>query len=207
MNFAKTIFLKRFAFSTSVSMLVISLSGAAFAQSLLTSAQADQVAQKSLPGSQVLHQSLDSYHGIPVWDIHLTENGKVWEVKVNRTNGTIVVKRIANEQTSNVTNDSNNYSSTNPKTSLGISSFPVSSGNLVYDVKLTKVPAPYQTFVTQALKTEKGTFMWAKLSHSDNGSVEISIKIRQPSGNTVKVKDLLSNNTHQLLSSRISTDN
>ncbi len=198
---------KKIALGTSVSMLLISLSGAAFAQSLLTSTQADQIAQKSLPGSQVLHQSLDTYHGVPVWDIHLTDNGKVWEVKVNRSNGAILVKRISNEQTKSVSKGNNSVSDgSQTSTSEKITS-PVLSGNMAYDVKLTKVPAAYQTYVTQALQKVKGTFMWAEFSRSDNGNLEMSIKIRQSSGNTVKVKNVFYGNSKHLLSSKVSADN
>ena len=80
------------------------------------------------------------------------------------------------------------------------------TGALVFNQKLTVVPATYQPYVTQALNSVGGTLKWVKFSHQSGGDTQMNIKIHKAGGGTTKVKDVF-NSSGQLSPQSASTDN
>ena len=181
--------------------------------------QADQIALHAVPGSTLLHTSADHMKGVPVWDIHVSLHGQVWDVKVNDSNGTVALKKLSNEQPPALTSGSISQDSA-PDSSQQLTpsnskdakdhqnhSPTISSGSsVVFGQKTTIVPLAYQSYVGQALTKVGGTLKWVKFSHKDSGDLQMNIKIRKNSGGTTKVKDVF-NSSNQLISQHIPNDN
>lgn len=187
--------------------------------------QADQIALHAVPGSTLLHTSADHMKGVPVWDIHVSLHGQVWDVKVNDSNGTVALKKLSNEQPPALTSgsisqdsapdSSQQLKSSNPKDVKNVKdakdhqnhSPTMSSGSSVmFGQKTSLVPLAYQSYVGQALTKVGGTLKWVKFSHKDSGDLQMNIKIRKNSGGTTKVKDVF-NSSNQLISQHIPNNN
>ncbi len=172
----------------------------------ITASQADQVALTVVGGGTVTNTSSDTYQGSAVYDIHVLYNSTVYDVKVLMANGSVVLKKVSNEQSSA---SSPKDHSTSPKSNApekvsapengspspdkSNSARPTRSGSgITYGVKLTAVPGAFQTFVNQALAQQHGTFRWVKFSSSQGSDTQMNIKIKLSQGGTVKVIDLFS---------------
>lgn len=202
-----------------VATAAVVLSAPAFAQASVSRQQADQIALQTIPGSTLVHTSADHMKGAPVWDIHVSQNRQVWDVKVSELSGAIVFKKLSNEQPSSFTSSSSSggasldHSSQSKSSDAqdaldhqSLSSAIPSSGGVVFGQKTTSVPSAYQSYVNQALSKVGGTLKWVKFSHKDSTEIQMNIKIRKTSGGTTKVNDVF-NTSGQLISQRIPSDN
>ncbi len=181
----------------------------------ITASQADQVALTAVGGGTVTSTSSDTYQGSAVYDIHVLYNSTVYDVKVLMANGSVVLKKVSNEQSSaSSSNDQNTStdssapevsapenSSPSPDKSSSASSTPSASG-VTFGVKLTTVPTAFQAFVNQALTQQNGTLKWVKFSSSQGSDTQMNIKINLSQGGTVKVIDLFSP-SDQLISQNV----
>ncbi len=66
----------------------------------ISASQADAIAVKAVGGGTVTHTSTDHAAGVPVYDIHVTYQNQVWDVKVNQATGAVVQKKLSSEQPS-----------------------------------------------------------------------------------------------------------
>lgn len=168
--------------------------GHASAQTSVSRTQADQIALRTVPGSTLVHTSADTMKGNPVWDIHVSLNGQIWDVKVNVSNGVVVLKRLSNEKRSSANGGSNSRNSSESHDRQdrrhGGSVVTTSVAGVVFDQKLTTVPPSYQIYVNQALDKVGGTLKWVKFSRKDGVDIQMNIKINKNSGGTTKVKDV-----------------
>lgn len=78
-------------------------------------------------------------------------------------------------------------------------------GGVIFNQKLTVVPATYQPYVTQALQSVGGTLKWVKFSHKSGGETQMNIKIRKSEGGTTKIKDVFTS-SGQLAPQKASAD-
>ncbi len=169
--------------------------------------------------------------GAPVWDIHVSSAGKVWDVKVSVSDGTVLLKRLSNEKQSSANIGSNSRDSSPDLTGhsksaeshdkqdkknqqnkknqedhgRGVSYAPASVGGVVFGQKLTTVPVVYQVYVNQALAKVGGTLKWVKFSHKGKTDIQMNIKIHKASGGATKVKDVF-NAANQLAPQSTSSD-
>ncbi len=168
--------------------------GRASAQTSVSRTQADQIALRTVPGSTLAHTSADTMKGKPVWDVHVSLNGQIWDVKVNVSNGVVVLKRLSNEKQSSANGGSNSRSSSEShdrqNSRHGGSVVTTSVDGVVFGQKLTTVPPAYQIYVNQALAKVGGTLKWVKFSRKDGVDIQMNIKIKKNSGGTTKVKDV-----------------
>ncbi|MHB1627865.1 MAG: PepSY domain-containing protein [Bacilli bacterium] len=185
----------------------------------VTAGQAGQIAVSAVGGGTVSHVSSDHYQGAAVWDTHVLYNNQVWDVKVVASNGAVAMKKLSNEQSSNVQGGSGVQSGSSDQAGTSQSSdskdaqdhqsgtIVSSSGNgVVFNQKLASVPSGYQSYVNQALSSVGGTLKWVKFSHKGSSDIQMNIKIRKGTGGTTKIKDVFSA-AGQLLSQRAPTDN
>ena len=186
----------------------------------VAASRAGQIAVGAVGGGTVSHISRDHYQGAAVWDTHVLYNNQVWDVLVNASSGAVAMKKLSNEQSSNVQGGSvNSRSSSSDHAGSSQSSGSTdaqdhqsrtivsSSGNgVVFNQKLSTVPSGYQSYVNKALSSVGGTLKWVKFSHSDSANIQMNIKIQKNAGGTTKVKDVF-NAAGQLLSQHIPTDN
>lgn len=189
----------------------------AMAQSTVSAQQADQIAQSAVSGSTLLHTSADHVGTTPVWDIHVTRGPQVWDVKVNAWTGTVLLKRLTTEQhsTGRVTGFSGlpapsehhqGKDARETKQSQNRTAVLPQSGAVVFNQKLTAVPAAYQSYVTQALHSVGGTLKWVKFSRQSSGNIQMNIKIHKPGGGTTKIK-MSFNRTGQFVIRNAASDN
>ena len=157
----------------------------------VSASQAGQLAVNAVGGGYVAHISADHYQARPVWDVHVSYQGQVWDVKISQGTGSVVQQKLSSEQHARASKDQAPDSQDQPdhKSSSGSAS---SSGSIAYGRKLSAVPSAYQQYVTQALQQENGRLKWVKFIHKHNGETQANIKIRRAQGGTVKVKDLFS---------------
>lgn len=80
------------------------------------------------------------------------------------------------------------------------------TGGVVFNQKLTVVPATYQPYVTQALNSVGGTLKWVKFSRQSGGNTQMNIKIHKPGGGTTKINEVF-NSSGQLSSQNTQADN
>lgn len=203
--------------------------GSAFAQTSVSSQQADQIALKALPGAALVHTSADHAQGTPVWDIHVSLNNQVWDVKVNALTGSVLSKRLSSEPASPSSAMSSTGDSSPDRAGGGrvdrspdraessgaaerdgqdrqsFPSGPPSTGGVVFGQKTTVVPPQDRAYVNEALAKTDGTLKWVKFSRKDSSDLQMNIKIQKASGGTVKVKDVF-NAQGDLISQRISGD-
>lgn len=204
--------------SLGLAIMMFAVSGQAYAQTSISGASAERIAQQAVPGSVLIHESQDTSRGTPVWDIHVNQHGAVWDIKVSQATGQVLVKRrvqthSGGEQSTGEkhrrkpsadgaeSNAAKTGSSTSTRTIQSIL-----SGGVLYGVKMTKVPSIYQPYVNRALAQAHGKLKWVKFMTAAHGNVQMNIKIRLATGGSTKVTDLFSPTTHQLLSSRTSSD-
>ncbi|MDA8201084.1 MAG: PepSY domain-containing protein [Thermaerobacter sp.] len=63
----------------------------------ISATAAGQDAAAAVGGGAVIDTSADTYQGQSVWDVHVLEQGQVWDVKVGMT-GSILLKKLSSEQ-------------------------------------------------------------------------------------------------------------
>ncbi len=78
------------------------------AASAVTPAQGDAIALSAVGGGSVRSTSRDSYQGAPVYDIHVLLGASVYDVKVSRTSGAVLEKKLSSEQPSNPSQSNDN---------------------------------------------------------------------------------------------------
>ncbi len=202
------------SYTTTLSSPALSSAPSSTASSgAVTAGQAGQIAVGAVGGGTVSHVSRDHYQGAAVWDTHVLYNNQVWDVKVNVSNGAVAMKKLSNEQSSNVLSGSSDQSGTSQSSDSKDAqdhqsgTIVSSSGNgVVFNQKLASVPSGYQSYVNQALSSVGGTLKWVKFSHKGSSDIQMNIKIRKNTGGTTKIKDVFSA-AGQLLSQRTPTDN
>ncbi len=102
-----------------------SSSAAVFASSNQPSpSQAESIAVQHLGGGQVTHISSDTYQSRAVYDIHVLHNGRLYDVKVSKSTGSVLETKLSSEQPNNNTSPS---SSSGSQPSSSSSSSPSSS--------------------------------------------------------------------------------
>ncbi len=155
----------------------------------VSSSQAGSLAVQAVGGGAVIHVSADHYQGTPVWDVHVSYQNQIWDVKISQATGAVVQKKLSSEQPNRQTpktQDAKNHEDHHSAPS------PSPSGGIPYNQKLTTVPPAYQSYVNQALQQQGGSLKWVKFIHKQQGETQVNIKIRRTHGGTVKVKDLFS---------------
>ncbi len=189
------------------------------AHAAVSASQGGQLAMQAVGGGSVLHISADHAQGMPVWDVHVIYQGKVWDVKISQANGSVVRKFLSREQYATrssrdtspdvhrgrdgrASQGSRDHRDAHDRADHAAASAPVTTAGVVYGVKLQTVPAAYEVYVNQALQQENGSLKWVKLIRKDNGNTQANIKIRRNQGGTVKVKDLFGSNG-QLIQEKI----
>ncbi len=189
----------------------------AMAQTAISAQQADQITQNAVSGSTLIHTSADHMGNTPVWDIHVARGTQVWDIKVDTQSGAILLKRLSSEHhpTSRVTGSTElpsarehqqSHDAQDNKQPQNGAGFTPLSGTMVFNQKLTVVPAVYQSYVTHALNSVGGTLKWVKFSRQAGGNIQMNIKIRKLGGGTTKVKDTF-NHAGQLVLKNTSADN
>ena len=86
--------------------------------------QASQIATKVVGGGSVSNVSLDHYQGKSVYDIHVSYQGQIWDVKVSTSSGAVLLKTLSSEQPSSsaTSPSSSSPSSTSPSSATSSSS-------------------------------------------------------------------------------------
>ncbi len=164
----------------------------ATANASVSASQGGQLAINAVGGGSVIHVSADHAQGIAVWDVHVLNQGKVWDVKISQANGSVVRKFLSPEHHSKSRDGGKSQDSKDRQDAQDHTqgSTPVTTAGIVYGVKLQTVPSAYQTYVNQALQQENGSLKWIKLIRMQDGNTQANIKIRRDQGGTLKVKDL-----------------
>lgn len=168
---------------------------------------ANALAIQAVGGGTVQHTSNDSYQGTRVYDIHVLFNGVVYDVKISQSTGTVLLKKTSQESpaTSSPSSNSASKDSQDAPDKTAPTSTPAPSGGLVFNQKLSTVPAAYQGDVTQAIaQVGGGTLKWVKFMTKSSGDIEMNIKIRLTTKGTIKVKDVFSP-SGQLLSQSLNS--
>ncbi len=167
----------------------------------VNSTQAEQLAVSAVGGGSVLHISADHYQGQGVWDVHVQDQGKIWDIKISQGTGSVLEKKLASEPNAGSPGKSSSDSQDQPD-HHGSPTPPPSAGSVPYGQKLSSVPSAYQSTVNQALQQENGRLKWVKFIHKHHGETQMNIKIRRIQGGTVKVKDLF-NASGQLVQEKV----
>ncbi|MHB1980629.1 MAG: PepSY domain-containing protein [Sulfobacillus sp.] len=176
---------------------------------------ADQAALTAVGGGTVARTSNDTYQGQAVYDIHITYNNQVWNVKVSAASGAVVQKKLSAEQSASQGSESNVAGSAgSSKDTSGVSgqkspdtnaaqsesgNQPAVVGGITFNQKLNTAPAAYSAQAAQAVSSVGGVSLkWVKFDEKKNGDIQMNVKVNLANG-TTKVQDLFSP-TGQLLS-------
>lgn len=183
--------------------------------SSVTESAAEQTALKAVGGGTVTHASADHTGGVADWDIHITYNGQIWDVKVAMSSGQVLSKKLSTEQptssappskTSPSKESEKPASSTPSSKSSGSGSdkhpAPTTMNGITFNQKLTTVPSQFSQDVASAVSAVNGVSVkWVKFQSKSHGDFQMNIKIHLNHG-TTKVKDIF-NASGQLVAQKL----
>lgn len=174
--------------------------------SSISSTAAENIAISAVGGGTIQHISNDTYKGVAVYDIHVLASGTLHDVKVSQTTGAVLENKVSQESGSTPPASSQQPSTPSQDAPDSTPSTPVvttaSTSGIVFNQKLSTVPATYQSSVTSAIaQVGGGTLKWVKFITKSSGDIEMNIKIRLATKGTIKVKDVFSPNGQLLTQS------
>lgn len=82
-----------------------------------SSPSVQQIAINAVGGGSIVHVSKDTYHGQSVYDIHVSYQNTVYDVKVTRTTHAVLLKKVSTESSPAPTPSSPPSSSSSPRPS------------------------------------------------------------------------------------------
>lgn len=176
----------------------------------LSAQAADAAAITAVGGGTVIRTSRDHMGGVAIYDIHVLDNHQLWDVKVSLAQGTILQKKLSNEQPASPSSpgtspsDSNHGKNETPKPPESESSkanTQTAPSGVTFNQKMATAPPAYSGAVNQAIATVGGIGLkWVKFQPTSHGDYQMNIKIRLAHG-TTKVIDVYSG-SGQLLSQK-----
>ena len=175
----------------------------------ISSTAADTIALQAVGGGTIQHTSHDTYQGTAVYDIHVLYNGVVYDVKVSQSVGTVLLNKVSPESQPSPSSSTSETSRTSPDAPDTTTAPPVVTttpiGGIVFNQKLSTVPAAYQSDVASAIaQVGGGSLKWVKFITKSSGDIEMNIKIHLAAKGTIKVKDVFSP-SGQLLSQSLNS--
>ncbi len=177
----------------------------------VSSTTAETTAIHAVGGGTIQHVSNDTYQGVAVYDIHVLLNGTRYDVKVSQSTGAVLQKKVSQESQSSASESSKPASQPSKdapdkkSSSSSATGTPAPSGGIVFNQKLSTVPAAYQSAVTSAIsQVGGGSLKWVKFITKSSGDIEMNVKIHLATKGTIKVKDIFSSNG-QLLSQSLNS--